>query len=128
MFSRFQIISTSVTLDLSTLPFSPASLLVIKLIKDPLAISLLNQYSKVSDSHDSIMSLLTFNDWVLVLANLDADAKDGLLHLQNLASNLSILEASHKTELLQFSAKGADLSNFLRNLCGLTPCFATSKT
>ena len=96
----------SATLDLSTLPFSPASVLVIKLIHDPLAISLLNQYSNGSEAHDSIMNLLTFNDWVLILANLDEDAKDGLLYLQKLASNLAAMEAGHKSDLLLFSNKG----------------------
>lgn len=110
------------------MPLSLASLLVIKLIHDPSAISLLNQFSKVTETHDSIMNLLTFNDWVLVLANLDADAKEGLLHLQKLASNLSAIELSHKADLLQFSAKGADLSNFIRKLCGLPSCFATTKS
>ena len=74
----------------------------------------------------SLLQLLSFNDWVKVLATLDKNKEAGLAALSELMAQLPNLSKNHNAKLAAFASSGAELSNFLKKLCGLSPAFASA--
>ena len=66
----------------------------------------------------SLLQLLSFNDWVKVLATLDKNKEAGLAALSELMAQLPNLSKNHNAKLAAFASSGAELSIFSRNFVG----------
>ena len=74
----------------------------------------------------SLLQLLSFNDWVKVLATLDKNKDAGMATLSELMAQLPNLLKNHNAKLAAFASSGAELSNFIKKLCGLSLAFASA--
>lgn len=74
----------------------------------------------------SLLHLLSFNDWVKVLATLDKNKEAGVAAISELIGRIPIMAKGHLRELTSFASGGAELSNYLKKLCGLTPSFVST--
>lgn len=73
----------------------------------------------------SLLQLLSSNNWVKVLATLDKNKEAGLAALSELMAQLPNLSKNHNA-IATFASLGAELSNFLKKLCGLSLAFASA--
>ena len=74
----------------------------------------------------SLLQILSFNDWVKVLAAIDKDKGEGLNFVREMTAQIPVMAKNLQTELTRFAAKGSMYSNFLRKLCKLEPMFVST--
>ena len=74
----------------------------------------------------SLLQILSFNDWIKILACLDKDKVEGLKMIRDFSSQIPILTKALQSDLTKFTAAGAELCNHFRKLCGLDPMFLSS--
>ena len=74
----------------------------------------------------SLLHLLSFNDWVRILATIDKNKDAGVAAIAEMIGKIPMMAKGHLTELTSFASGGAELSNYLKKLCGLTPSFVST--
>lgn len=78
------------------------------------------------DSPGSLLQILSFNDWVKLMACLDKDKNEGIALIRDFTPQIPILTKALQSELTKFAAQGSDISNHLWKLCGLDPSFIST--
>ena len=76
----------------------------------------------------SLLQILSFNDWIKILASIDKDKGEGLNFIRELIAQIPIMTKNLQSELTKFASKGASLSNHLRKQCRLDPMFMASSS